>query len=511
MYYSAPENFNGKFIFDNKEVKWLKLGVNESRKLQFQLEVPKNAEEGTYLVWINAGGSLSLRIDVHVPDEALEITPSITGIRIEAGDKAEIPIELRNKINAKLEVELSCIVPESWKYRFLDGENEIYKIIMDPNEERDITLEVETDSESEVGEYNITPYFNEQFVEISAYITKTHKGELGKIELKLIGKDGEAVSFARIVAMGSITEEVSSSSEGEVLIELAQGRYDIEILKDGYYPKEIKDVEVKAGKTTDLGIILLEKKSYYTDVLVTNPVVSFTFGKGNPLFKFKIENRGYRDDSYKLSVSLPENFYYRFKETPDSAESLSEIFVGSGKSKDVYLEVIIPPNAKIGSYNLTLHAVGLCGTISKNLTLNLKGEILLEVEPYGGRFLITTEAGKSSEFKIIIANSGRGAPITNIKIDAAAPVGWEVFIEPEEIPAIQPGDSKNVIIMVLPASDTIPSEYKVQVEVTSDQSAVKEDFRVVVKERSYSPLVGGLVILASLISLILIFRKFGRK
>ncbi|AEA46298.1 NEW3 domain-containing protein [Archaeoglobus veneficus] len=510
--YSAPDGFAGSFIFDGEEVTYLRLNANESKTIQFQLEVPKTAKEGTYLVWINAGGSFSFRIDIKMPEDPLEIIPSITGIRVEAGDKVSLPITLKNKINAQLEVDLLCVSPKNWSYRFLDGKNEVYRIIMEPNEKKDIVLEIETDSEAAVGEYTVKPCFNKQFVKISVYITKTHRGELGKIKLKLLGKDGRAVDFARIRAAGEVEETVFSSSEGEGLIELPQGKYNIEIVKDGFYKKEIKDVEVRAGKTTDIGIILLEKKPYYADIIVTNPKVSFTLGKGNPLFKFRIENKGYRDDSYKLSVlGLPERFYYRFKETPDSTEGISEVFIRSGESRDVYLEIVVPYNAKVGSYNITLYVNGFCGTISRNLTLSLKGEYVLKVEPFGGRYLITTEPGKVSEFKLIITNSGKGAAITNVKIDVRAPAGWDVFIEPKEIPAIQPGESMVTMLRVVVPADTIPSEYKLEVHVKSDQSAVQEDLRVVVKEKSYSLILGGMIILVSIVSLVLIFRKFGRK
>lgn len=510
---SAPDGFNYKFISDDKEINWLSLNENESKTIQFQLEVPANAEEGTHLVWINAAGSQCLRIDVHNPDKALEIAPLFTGIKMEAGDTIKVPITIRNDINVRSEVELSCNLPEKWNYKFLEGGTEIFRTTLEPYEEKDLTLEIEANSEAEVGQYVVKPYFNHQSTEISMYISETHRGEDGKIKLKLLSKDGKAVSFATIRAtkvMGNTTE-VSTSSEGEGLVELDQGEYDIEILKEGFYTKNIEGIEVNAGLTTDLGIILLQKRPYYADVTVNNPVASFTLGSGKPLFKFRIENRGYKDDSYKLNLNLPEKFYYRFKESRDSSESISEIFIGGGESKDVYLEVIPPNDVETGNYNLTLFVKGSCGIVKRNLTLSLKGECSLDVKPAGGRYLTTTESGKLSKLDLIVENAGRGATITNIKIGVNAPNGWNKYVEPEEIPAIQSGDAKNVIIKVLPPPDTIPNEYEVKVSVESDQTSVEEEFRVVVKDKSYTPLLGVLVICFSLVVLGLIYRRFGRK
>ncbi len=66
--------------------------------------------------------------------------------------------------------------------------------------------------------------------------------------------------MARIEVSGS---EFFTSSEGEATIEVPQRIYKLKITKGGYYSKEIGDVEVKAGKTNDLGTITLEKKPYY--------------------------------------------------------------------------------------------------------------------------------------------------------------------------------------------------------------------------------------------------------
>jgi len=112
---------------------------------------------------------------------------------------------------------------------------------------------------------------------------------------------------------------------------------------------------------------------------------------------------------------------------------------------------------------------------------------------------------------IIVSNSGRGAAITNVKVDVKAPVGWDVFIEPKEISAIQPKESGIVVLKVKVPIDTLPSEYKLQVNVKSDQTTVKEEFKVTVKEKSYSLIWGSLIVSASILSLVLIFRKFGRK
>jgi len=509
--YYSPENFEGRFMLDSKEVKEIYLKSNESKDVVFHLEVPEKIEEGEYLIWVSAGNSQTIRVNIKKPENILSITPKLTGIKTEAGETVRIPISIENKINAKVDVKLSCDVPENWTYKFLSENTEVYGLLIESNEKIDVILEIETDSETEVGEYSIKSNFNEKALNTLIQITETHKGEKGKIKLKLIGKDGKAIDFAKLNAIGTSINEVYTSPEGEGILELEQGVYNIKIIKNGFYTKVIKDVEVKAGKTTDLGINLLERKLYFAEVVVNNPKLSHTIGSEKPVFKFRIENKGHMDDSYKLVLDLPDKFYYRFKENPESSISVSEIFIKSGESKEIYLEIILPYDVQIGKYNFTLFVDGTFGNIKRNLTLDLEGEYSLKVKPLNGRYLISTEPGKISEFEILLENTGKGVSITNNVIETEKPTNWELIAEPWEIPEIQPGESKIILIKVLVPPDTIPSEYEIKIKVNCDQIGAEEEFRVIVKEKTYSPLVGILIISFSIFGLSMVLKKYGRR
>jgi uncharacterized membrane protein len=509
--YTAPEGFTGKFLYSGKEVNWIRLDAKESRIIEFWLQVPDDAEEREYTVWVHALSSTTLRINVKMPEELIDITPGFSGIKIEAGEKVTIPVEVKNRVNAELEVDLSCIIPENWTWRFLDGGIEVYRLVLKPGETRQLSLEIEADSQADVGEYTIRPQLNNQMTEILIYITKTHKGEKGKVKLKVVGKDGRAVESAKVKAMGVAEEIFLTSAEGEAVLELPQGVYSIEISKNGYHSKEIEDVGVKAGKTTDLGTVVLEKKPYYSDLVALNPKLSFTIGTGNPTFKLRIENKGYLDDVFRLEVyGLPENFYYRFKESRESVEDISEVFVKSGEAKEVYLEIIVPYNAEPGSYNLTVRADGNY-EMEDSITLTLRGEYSLRLEPVGGRYLITGEPGGVVKLRFLLMNSGRGASITNLKVEADAPTGWSASAEPSQIAALMPGDSVMVTLNAVIPPDAIPSEYRLKVKAEGDQTSLQEEFRVVVKEKSNAAIIGGAIILLSLLTLFVIYRRFGRR
>jgi|GEM_PF-652927 uncharacterized membrane protein len=516
--YTAPEGFNGKFIYDGKEIEMLTLKANESKTVQFQLETPPNVKEKEYYVWVNAAGSIALKINVKMPENPLEITPSITGVAIEAGDTVTLPIQITNKLNAEYKVDLSCKVPENWSYKFTENGVEVYRIVLKPNEGRILNLEVESDSSSDVREYKVIPYFNKQHAELSVKITKTHKGENGKIKIKVVSKEGEAIGSALVSVIhissweyGSMASEADfyTSADGLVTAEVSPGTYTVTISKEGFYEKEIKDVEVRAGKTKDLGTVILDKKPYYAKLSVENPRISFVIGAGNPIFRFRIENRGFADDIYKLNVAgLPGNFYSKFKESLQSTEGMSEVFVKSDEMKEVYLEILIPPNAEIGTYNLTLSVDGHYSA-KKNLTLILKGEYKIFFEAIQG-YLVTGEAGETAEFTAILRNIG-GVTLTNLNLSVSAPSHWSVSVNPSILPALEAGDGVAVKVIAHIPPDALPSEYKLRLSIKSDQLNKEEEFRVIVKEKSYAGIIGGVIIVGAIIGLFVIFRKFGRR
>jgi uncharacterized membrane protein len=350
--YYSPEGLSGKFIYNGKEVVELRFEAGESKNVQFQVEVPSDAEEKEYFVFVHAESSLTFRINVKTPERPLEIIPSITGVAMEAGEEINFPLKIKNTLNAEYKVNLSCLVPKNWSYKFIEDGVEVYEITLDKNEKRLLKLKIESVSDAEEKEYSITAYFNKQSVKFNVKITKTHKGEYGKIKLKIEDREGIAIDSARINVIG--WREFLSSSEGEATIEIPPGEYKIDIIKEDYYRKEIDNIEVKAGKINDLGTVTLDRRPFYAEVSISNPKMSCTIGSENPKFRLKLENKGYKDDNYILNVEgLPENFYSKFMESQTSAE-VSEVFIESGKSKDIYLEILIPPNAEVGEYNLIL-------------------------------------------------------------------------------------------------------------------------------------------------------------
>ncbi len=503
--YYAPEGFSGIFLYNGKIVESLRLSPNEEKNVEFQLHIPIDAEEGVYLVTVYADGSYTIRVNVEYPENPIKVYSPITGVAAEAGDTVKFQISIENLITGNYPIKLGCIAPKGWKCRYIENGAEVYSVILKAGESRNIELEVETDSSSDVGVYEIVPLFNSYHpLKLEVRITKTHRDEKGEIKLTVVDRDGKGVASARVEVDG---HEFFTSAEGRATFEVPQGVYTVKISKGGYYDKELKDVEVKAGKTTDLGTIYLEKKAYYAELIVSNPKLAATLGT-NPVFEFRVENLGYADDTYRMKVEgLPPEIFPAFRV---DGVTVSEIFLEGGESKDVRLELILSPATKPGKYEFRLCAIGQYKAC-KNLTLNLRGEYKVVFEPEGGRYLFVAEVGEIKNINAVLRNIGRGATLTNVNISVEAPHGWKISVDPSIIPAIEPYESVPVKITVSIPPDTIPSEYRLKVNILSDQIESSEELKIVVKERSYAHIIGAAIIFAAIAGVLLIFRKFGRR
>ncbi len=502
--YNAPPGFVCRYIYNGKIVKSLYLNASEEKYLTFQIDVPQNAR-GYYTVSLDADGSYTIVLDVSYPSNPIEVFCPYTGITVEAGEVVKFPITITNELSAEYPIKLNCKVPKGWSYEFFDNGIEVYKITLSPRESRTLILQVDTNSSSEVGTYNVIPIFNNlKPLTLQIYINKTHRGENGEVKIKVVNRQGEGVASAKIT-IGKYT--FYTSAEGEGVFDLPPGKYDVKITKPGYYEKEIKGVVIRAGLTTNLGTVYLQKMPYYAELIFPNPNVTVPIGV-TATVSFTLKNVGYASDTYALEAkNLPNGVYVNFLA---SGISGSEVYLKGGDSRTINMELMFSPNVKPGKYRITVCACGHY-TACKNLTLTLRGQYSLSLEPEGGRYLFFAEVGGTKVIHFQIINAGVGASLTNISIDVSAPNGWKVDVEPSHIPVLKPQEIRDVTVRVHVPPDAVPSEYKLKVKAVSDQVASGGEIKIIVKEKSYAAVIGGVIIVGAIVGLVLIFRKFGRR
>ena len=400
---------------------------------------------------------------------------------------------------------------KNWDIKFEDGDKDVYKVLLPAGSSKTVTLAVETPGDANVGESPIHVDIGDGRITLYVKITETHKGEKGTLALTVTDKDGDSIKGATVSVYNkdNFVDYAKTTVEGKIELELGEGEYKAEIVKEGYHAKETEDFKIRIGRTTDIGIISLEQKEFYAEVTSKSPSKTAMVGE-NPLYQISIKNSGKADDTYGLDIEgLPEDWYCRYKETEEGKEDISELFVGSGEEKTLYLEFVPPYDVAVGEYNFTSLIQSSTGQYGLNLTLKVRGSYKMRL--YSRKLSYEIKRGEKASIELTASNAGKGGTITNIKPEITAPEGWTATIDPKEVTSLKPGESETFTMKITPPGDITPSDYKVTVKIKSDQLEEEEDFRIIVKESSNVALYGVVIIIIVILALAFMFRKYGRR
>lgn len=444
------------------------------------------------------------------------ISCDLPGQVVEAGETANFSLKVTNAgmdNNKKLWYESFDTVKYDWDIRFMDGETEISKLSLPSGGSKTLTLSVETSSDTPVGEYSVRLHIGDGWYWVYVSISETHAGEKGTLKLSVVDKDGEKIKGAKVTlvrdADHAVADQVMSTADGKVAADVEPGRYTLKIGRDGYKEVEKKDVHIKGGITTDAGTVMLEKALFAAEITVNTPVLTTTADK-KPRFELTIRNIGKSDDTFRLGTgTVPQGWYVRYEAKAAAGTDISEIFIKSGEEKALVAEAIPPYDVPVGDYAVPLVIDSSQDTYLENLTAKIKGNY--EIRVYAEKYQYPVNKGETLSFKIRLTNAGNAGTLTNVKTTVSAPEGWNAQVTPETIAGIAPGESADVALKIVPPGNIVASEYKITVKVTSDQTEVKDDFRVQVKEQSLVAVLG--VVLLAVIGGIVyyMFRKYSRR
>ncbi len=442
-----------------------------------------------------------------------EIRCGFPGEMIEAGDTAVFDLAVTNLGDTG-----TCLLnhwtyrgTDGWKIRFEAEDREVYRMLIPAGETKTVRLVAETSGHAAVGEYPIRVGIGEGTIWLYVRVTKTHSGETGTLEATVVDKEGNVVKGADVGVYNRDTrvEGMLATAEGKVSIGAPMGTYTVRVTRPGYRPWEKEDVEVRIGKTTDLGIVPLDKENFFAEVRVKSPSRMAAIGS-NPQYEMILKNAGRNDDTYTLSIpDLPDQWYARFKESRDAAEEVSEIYVPAGEEKSLYLDLIPPYSVGVGEYNFTAVIGSSSRQYEENLTLRLRGSY--DMRTYAKSYRHDINRGDTLTFDMTVTNAGTGGALTNIGINVSAPQGWRVTVDPASVASLEAGERATVQVTVVAPADIVAGEYKIVALVKSDQDEEEDEYRIVVKEQSYVAVLGLLVMAGVAAGLWYMFRKYGRR
>jgi uncharacterized membrane protein len=451
------------------------------------------------------------------PNSDMIIQCEVPGKVIEAGETVSFDLIVTNngpEIYRKLWFETFDGNRYDWKMKFTDDSNEIYKLAINKGASKNITFITETSSDTPPGEYTIRLHVGDGWYWLYLTISKSHAGEKGTLELKVVDTEGEKVKGAiiELVPEKKVTTpptRLMSAADGSVSALVTDGKYTMKISKVGYVSFEKKDVTIKGGITTKAGTIMLEKSLFAADLVIKSPAITTSIGK-NPLYEMVIRNIGKSDDTYRLaSAGTPEGWYVRFHESGADGSDISDIYLKSGDDKTLDVEAIPPYGVQAGDYNFSVSAESSDMVYTQNLSVKIRGNY--DMKLYAEKYRYEANKGDSVTFPITVANGGNAGALTNVKVEVEAPDGWKAEITPKTVASIHPDEKSVISIKVVPPANIVASEYKITVKVTSDQTEQSDEFHILVKEQSLVAVFGVLVLGLVGGGVYYMFRKYKRR
>ena len=167
-----------------------------------------------------------------------------------------------------------------------------------------------------------------------------------------------------------------------------------------------------------------------------------------------------------------------------------------------------------GEHILTIGASS--GDIEDTIELTA---VVTEIPPTHKLNLVTTtgrldtiaKAGEDNTFTINVTNSGTGT-VEDISFTSDKSQGWGINFSPTSIASLEPGESGDIEVTIIPPNRTIAGDYSVSLTATGSDSASD---RVLLRVSVHTPTTwggAGIAIIAAVITgLVFLFRRLGRR
>jgi len=226
-------------------------------------------------------------------------------------------------------------------------------------------------------------------------------------------------------------------------------------------------------------------------------------------FRIKVTNDGAEDALFNLAAQVPDGLRTTFKRGFGS-EEITGIPVAAGATETVTLEVRPMPGLPAGRYPVKVET--LAGELSAQTDLSLEVIGTADIDLIGPqeRLSGSATAGEATTFPFTLRSTG-SAPAQNVKLSATPPSGWEVTFEPQEIPVLEPGTTREVSVSIKPSEKAIAGDYMVSLRVNGDGVSESAQFRTTVNTSTVWGMAGLGVIGIAVLILVFAVLRYGRR
>lgn len=262
------------------------------------------------------------------------------------------------------------------------------------------------------------------------------------------------------------------------------------------------------GEVSTLPIVITvsEQGTFKTEFHVEQPNME---GHAESRYNYTATLRNLTADEqhYSLTSKAPEGWTVQFKVSGSSVTSVS---VEAGETEEVTVEIRPAQNVVAGTYEIPI--VASSGQTSEEVVLEavVRGKYDLTLSTPEGNLSSTITAGKTKTIDLVVTNTGT-VEVVDVQLSSTTPPNWEVEFDQKSIDLLEAGESTTIQAKVTAPDDAIAGDYvttfKAQAALASDEAT----FRMSVKTPTVWGFVAIGIIVAVVVGLFLVFKKFGRR
>lgn len=283
----------------------------------------------------------------------------------------------------------------------------------------------------------------------------------------------------------------------EVPLKIEKGEYDFRVVAKN-----------RSGSESVLPITInvTEEGTYRTELTSDQPNLE---GHGDSEFSYDavLHNRTASEQRYSLSADAPKGWQVRFQ---SGGENVTSIRVEPNSTANITINVTPPENVTEGTYTIPVTAQTSGTSATLELEAVITGTFDLKLSTPDERFNFDITAGRSKVVELVLTNEG-SAELNGITFSATPPANWTVEFEPEVVDVLAPGESTTVKAKVTASGNAIAGDYLVGIEAKTDEVSATGTFRATVKTSLLWGWIGVLVIVAVIVGVAYLFRKYGRR
>jgi len=228
-------------------------------------------------------------------------------------------------------------------------------------------------------------------------------------------------------------------------------------------------------------------------------------------FNLTLRNDTAEDLTFSVNAQAPTGWTVTANLTGQS--QAASAIVKAGSTSGVTVSATPPSAAAAGTYDIEVVAVAGERNITGALQVEVTGSYDLTVSTSDGRLNGRGAAGSTSPLVVTLENLGTAA-ITNVKLTATAPTGWEVTFDPDTIASLEADATAPTTVnaQVKPSGDAIAGDYTITVTATGDQSTRDTmEIRYTVETNLLWGVIGVALIVAVAGGVWWVFQRYGRR